>query len=331
MAAPGNDEAHITGGCRWHGTGPGGACRLSGSPADQHDGVITVHLVTCLLPWLAAAEADPAYAPARELCRLSNRDLTESSGLAASRRTPGAYWTINDSGNPARLYAFDQAGTSLGAINVTGVRNHDWEDLASATIGGRDLLLIGDCGDNLSRRTDCSVVVCLEPQLQPAPPATVGTLLVAGFTWEDGPRNCEALAVDPADGIIYLISKMPAEKPCALYRLRTPLCGDPPAATYTATKVLDLTLPVVSAMDIAPDGRRLLVGTYGDAREYHRQPDQDWTQALSAKAAVVKLPRAKQREAACYDRDGTSLLFTSETGDENSPCPVVIVPPAGAP
>ena len=32
-------------------------------------------------------------------------DIRESSGIVASRQFEGVYWTLNDSGNPATLYA----------------------------------------------------------------------------------------------------------------------------------------------------------------------------------------------------------------------------------
>jgi hypothetical protein len=49
-------------------------------------------------PAPASLPAPIAYRPGRELCRLANREVEESSGVAASSANPGVLWTHNDSG-----------------------------------------------------------------------------------------------------------------------------------------------------------------------------------------------------------------------------------------
>lgn len=71
----------------------------------------------CVVPgllWAApstgktAPEIKPvAYNTGRETARLANQAIAESSGLACSRTTPGVFWTHNDSGDQARLFAFN--------------------------------------------------------------------------------------------------------------------------------------------------------------------------------------------------------------------------------
>lgn len=54
------------------------------------------------------------YKDAIRCGRISSPELTEISGLAVSRKTPGLLWAINDSGNPpCGLRPFHQKG--LGA------------------------------------------------------------------------------------------------------------------------------------------------------------------------------------------------------------------------
>ena len=90
----------------------------------------------------------PTYGPPRQLGVLANPRIRESSGLACSRRTPGVFWTHNDSGDRPRLYAFDTTGADLGTYELKGASALDWEDLASFTRKGRGYLLVGDIGDN---------------------------------------------------------------------------------------------------------------------------------------------------------------------------------------
>ena len=72
---------------------------------------------------------------ARAFTKLKIPALDEASGLSASWRRPGVYWTHNDSpGGKVEnyLYAFGQAGTQKARVQLQGAKNLDWEDLASA-------------------------------------------------------------------------------------------------------------------------------------------------------------------------------------------------------
>src|SRR5436190_12523295 len=62
--------------------------------------------------------------------RIESKDVRESSGLAASRCQPNVYWTHNDSGDDAFIFAMDETGKDLGTYEVTNARNEDWEDIA---------------------------------------------------------------------------------------------------------------------------------------------------------------------------------------------------------
>ena len=72
-----------------------------------------------------------AYGQPTTLATIKDKSISESSGLVASRTTPGAYWTHNDSGDGPFIYAFDTRGDSLGTFRVTGAQARDWEDIAA--------------------------------------------------------------------------------------------------------------------------------------------------------------------------------------------------------
>ena len=57
--------------------------------------------------------------------------LAESSGIVVSRAQRGVYWTHNDSGDGANLYAIDIAGKLLATFKVAGAEARDWEDMSS--------------------------------------------------------------------------------------------------------------------------------------------------------------------------------------------------------
>jgi hypothetical protein len=56
-------------------------------------------------------------------------ELPEGSGVAASRRTPGRFWSHNDSGDPV-LFALDGDGRVIGRLRIAGAVVEDWEALA---------------------------------------------------------------------------------------------------------------------------------------------------------------------------------------------------------
>src|SRR6185503_19917168 len=56
-------------------------------------------------------------------------ELTEASGIAASRTMPGRFWTHNDSGQPV-LFALDRGGNVVGRLRLTGATVDDWEAVA---------------------------------------------------------------------------------------------------------------------------------------------------------------------------------------------------------
>ena len=79
-------------------------------------------------------------------------ELREVSGMA---RTPlGDLWLVNDSNNPAELFRYDLLINQIIEVRRLGVRNRDWEDLATDSLGN---LYIGDFGNNLNRRRDLCI------------------------------------------------------------------------------------------------------------------------------------------------------------------------------
>src|SRR4026209_2890410 len=90
---------------------------------------------------------------------IKDKSVNESSGLVASRTTPGMYWTHNDSGDGPFIYAFDTAGDTRGIFRVTGAQALDWEDIAAGPgpQANKSYLYIGDIGDNNDARDEVIV------------------------------------------------------------------------------------------------------------------------------------------------------------------------------
>ena len=264
-----------------------------------------------------------AYNTGREIAKLANPSITESSGLACSRATPGVFWTHNDSGDQARLFAFNLKGEDLGTYPIHAASAQDWEDMCSFSITGKHFLLVADTGDNNVQRKFYSIYIAHEPVINStqAKPQLLSLFAQQDVTYEDGSHNCESVAVDPVRREIVLVSKT-SESTCKAYVLPLPLKKNPRRAV--AKPVATLTIPTTSAMDISPDGLRALVLTYGDAYEYTRQAGEDWSRGFARQPRVIKMPARRQGESACYGPDGVTIYLTSE----KTPTPLIEVAPS---
>jgi len=273
---------------------------------------------------VAAASAG-TYGPPRRIGTVEDSGVTESSGLVASRRNPGRYWTHNDSGDGPFLYCVGSRGERCGVWRVAGAQARDWEDIAAGP--GPDpstpYLYVGDIGDNLEDQTTHVVYRVPEPAVTPG---TVPTKASPGVTeraealtlrYPDGSHNAEALLVQPQTGDLYIVVKEPNP---TVYVARAPIAA---AGTTTLQAVATLPLPggglgVVTGGDISPDGQRVALCTYLSGYEF-RLPagttafDAIWQQ----RAEELDVGARAQGEAIAYRLDGKALLTTSE--GESSP------------
>jgi len=279
------------------------------------------------------AQAD--YANATLAGSLASPELSETSGLATSRRRDDLLWAINDSGTAPRLHAVGVDGADRGFTTVEGVDAVDWEDLASFDLAGRSYLLIADTGDNLSWHERSSLLVVEEPELAGAalPPGSVTKpawrIL---FQFEDGPRDCEAVAVD-GDRVL-LIDKR--SQPPGLYELplrpeaaTNPTSDAPPVSVarrigsvagippptrsdVAAARWLGRYFAMPTAFDLSVDGRFAVVLTYREAYLYARGTDEPWPETFARPPQRVELPSLAQAEGIAFARDGRTLFVTSE-------------------
>jgi hypothetical protein len=271
------------------------------------------------------AAAAPSYGPGRLLADLKDEAITESSGLAASRRSDTLFWTHNDSGDKPVLYATDREGRALARFTVTGATARDWEDIASGPGPGGPALYIGDIGDNSRNRHDVVVYRVPEPVVDAGRTGVVGQTAPAErfpYRYPDGTHDAETLMVHPRTGQIFVVSKM--EAPPVVYRFPMPLR---PGQQVTLERVAALSgvTPLITGGDIAPDGQRAVVRDYFFAYEYRLPAGRLFGEIFRGAPARITLPQEIQGEAIAYRRDGRALLTTSE----GRPTPLHELLPAG--
>ena len=291
----------------------------------------SIALLLLRLPTSSVEAGSPSRGRGRVIATLASTQVNESSGLACGRTNAGVFWTHNDSGDGPRLYAFGADGRERGFVDLEGpeVRNVDWEDVASFLEEGRPHLLVADTGDNHLARNDYTLYVVPEPGLKAGSEgerATATPSRTIRFRYEDGSHDCEAAAVDPRTGVVYLVTKVLSGK-AGIYSVACrESAGDEPCR---ATAVGRARLSRATGMDISPDGLRAIVVTLGDAFEFPRSAEESWEEAFARAPRRVPLPRRRQGEAICYGPDGETLYLTSECGKrEPGPCvPLIEVPP----
>jgi hypothetical protein len=140
-------------------------------------------------------------------------ELSEASGVAASKRIPGVFWAHNDSGEPV-LVALDSKGTVRGRVQVAGARVEDWEAIAVGPCAAGSCIYVGDIGDNDAKRRDVTIYRIPEPAQATGSSSSADVLRAR---YPDGAHDSEALLVSPR-GEILIVTKGDTG-PVRLYRV----------------------------------------------------------------------------------------------------------------
>ena len=264
-----------------------------------------------------AALSDTPYSKPSVVAALQDRSVVESSGLVASRTTPGVFWTHNDSGDGPHLYCLREDASSCGRWTVEGVEAIDWEDISAGPgpVEGRPYLYIGDMGDNAGVRRSISIYVVPEPVIAPGDGMrNVGTIEAAQrlrLTYPDRPHDAETLLVHPITGDIYIVTK-DGTSVSTVFKVAPPFARHMRLTRVASFGILD-NFSERTGGDISPDGKRVVFSTYLKAYE-KRIGDGDFDSIWRQPAIAIDLGRVAQREGIAYGLDGR-LFATSEGPD----------------
>jgi hypothetical protein len=269
------------------------------------------------------APAYDVYLSPTKLADLEDQSITESSGLVASRTSPGSYWTHNDAGNGPLIYAFDSQGRSRGVWRVTGASSNDWEDLSTGPgpKPNTNYLYIGDIGDNSGTRSEIVIYRVPEPTIPNVNPVATAerpnateTAEAIRLRYPDGSHDSEALLVHPRTGRIYLVVKEKSTKP-GIYAADAPKVS---GEVVTLARIGEVDLSglsegLINGGAISPDGQRAALSDYTQGYEFVLADasapfDNIWKQPMR----TVDLGKRKHGETICYRLDGKALLATSE-------------------
>lgn len=254
---------------------------------------LAVLVLTCGSAAPAVADSGPSVA-----FRISDPRITESSGLVASRLHPGVYWTHNDSGDGPYVYAVDSAtGKTVARVTMRGVNARDVEAVSMGPDGD---LYVGDIGDNLDGTwPEVWIYRFAEPRA-----LRDQTVDITRYTvkYDAGPRNAEALMVQPKTGRVYIASKN--EKGGHLYEGPAELSAQ---GVNVFRSIGDV--PWVTDGAFSPDGTRLVLRGYFWADAYR------WVDGRPQRIGSLTLPMQRQGESVAFTRDGRAVMYGSEGSD----------------
>ena len=261
----------------------------------------------------------PYSADARVLQKVGHMafaGIDESSALEKSRRFPGTYWTLNDSGGGPRIFAIRASGESIKPVQILKYRgiqidnatNIDWEAM---TLDDHGNLYIADIGNNDSRRRNLSIYTLAEPD----PRRTERTPALARIPvsypdqreFPPAAKNFDAEALFWLRDHLYVLSKRRSDTRTFLYRLES---TDPERDNHLVqVDSLDVG-GMVTAADASDDGSLLAILTYHDI----------WLVEVPTEGSSLlqgrkyRLPiRLRQCEGICFD--GDRILISNEEGD----------------
>lgn len=242
-----------------------------------------------------------------------DRAISESSGLVKSQQYEGVYWTLNDSGDVARIFPVSQQGELLSkkhinsraaGIYLVDTRNYDWEAL---TLDAANNLIIGDVGNNKNNRRNLRLYRIPEPDPQGNTAVLGGEEITVYYPeqlqFPAAQFNFDCEAVFMWDGAIHLLTKHRADTRTVLYRLDQTLAEESPLQRLGSFENGGM----VCGAEASPDGKRLAIITYTHVWVIEAVPGKPLLEGDYYAGRI----RAKQSEAICW-QDNETLVLTNE-------------------
>lgn len=191
----------------------------------------------------------------KKLFTISDRRVVESSGLAKSGRHEGIWWTMNDSGDSARIFAVNTDG-EVEAVITFGAEVRDLEAIA---VGEDGTIYVGDIGDNTAGgavRDFISVYRIAEPEVLESRRLPYRRY---DFAYPDGPRDAETMLLHPRSGRFYFVSKTKTG-PAAFYAAP----ADPSTVGVNDLKRIAAAPAGITDGTFLPDASRVVLRSYVD-------------------------------------------------------------------
>ena len=257
---------------------------------------------------------------------LESKKLDEVSGIQSGEG--GVFFLHNDDGSPS-IYIADTDGRHLGKIMIRDAKNRNWEDITRIPRESGPLLVLGDIGDNKARYKSIKLYFVAEPRpsASGAYPEEVDLLHKVKVRYPDGPRDCEAIAYDPASNMILFLSKrdrpprlygLPVEDALQAGKAELQYLGDvpgfrPPTTTdLLNSKKRGAYISQPTGMDISSDGTRAAVITYRSLYLFERAEGESWADAFLKAPLEYIGPPGLHDEAVTFEFNALDVYVSTE-------------------
>lgn len=263
---------------------------------------------------------------------LENNNISEASGIIASRSNPGNLWIINDSReygpNENRVYLIDAQGKGKTNLFLNNIRNRDWEALSIFTESdGSHTLFIGDIGDTEAGLWPNYFIYWFkEPTASPNSnqEISISNINSLAFTLSDGQaRNMESMFLDQKTKDLFLITKLEDKK--RLYYIPASELRNGNQTKAQFLMELEVSIPfsananVKTAFNItdaciSPDNTEILIRNYVEIYYWKRKTGESIADALKRQAKTV--PARSQYNAADGqgESQGEGICFSQDQG-----------------
>jgi hypothetical protein len=265
----------------------------------------------------SACTACTSYGTPMMTGRVQVADLDNLSGMAVSWKNPGVLFAHNDM-TQAHVFALAPDGRLLARYSLSAAGAVDIEDIGvgPCDAAGGTCLFLSDIGGNLGARADFAIFRLAEPQVPVTANATAMPVTFErfSFTYPDGQHNAEGLLVEPKTGALYVVTKVAAGMPSAVYALPHPLA----ASGNMARKVADLPVPKsgdspATSASAHPCGLGFLLRTGERVYEFRIAVGAAFETAFAAAPVSLASATEPQSEAISYRPDGRGYFSSGET------------------
>lgn len=247
---------------------------------------------------------------------LDTRNVSEASGLVASKMEAGKLIWTNDSGKSPTLYATGTDGKVVRTVQVKNFQNTDFEAMALGPCPenkSESCLFIGDIGDGIGWRSNFKIGIFKEADFWKN--TSISPVSTISYSYPKGDENAEAMFVTN-DGKIIVLSKNESGV------TESYLVESSARVTHLGSIDLNTVIagargkgPRVTDASLSADGSRVVILTYGDIVEVNTalitkpQPRTQWKKGTDY--VVIKGPALQQQETITYT-SASSFVVSSE-------------------
>jgi WD40 repeat protein len=227
-------------------------------------------------------------------------------------------WTLEDSGNPAELYAINLKGELVNTLKINDAKNVDWEELTSDDDGN---LYIGDFGNNHNMRKDLCIYKIDASELKKAettPSAKIDFYFPeqTAFPPPESGQYYDLESFFVFNDIFYLFTKNRSSE----YDGTTLLYAIPNVPGNHAAKLMgsfktcgDFRNCAVTSADISPDGNKIALLSYSHIWLFSKFKKDDF---FKGKVQQIDLVNFSQKEGVCFVTNN-KLYVTDERKKKN--------------